>query len=664
MANISITSVCNRSCPYCFAGDAFPGTVPGSAHMSRATFRQALDLLARSGQRQVRLLGGEPTLHPDFPAMVDEVRGRKMELLVFSNGLMPAAALQHLEALPAADVRVLINALDPSGSPRAEGARQAATLRRLGTRAQLGVNIWHPEVHLDFLLVLIADCKLSPSLRIGLAHPCRQASNAFLPPHHYQRVGRTIADFARTCGAAGVRIELDCGFVPCMFPEDARGWMHEVAAGYGQRCSPVVDILPDGTAISCYPLSSLAKVHIAEVERLDTLERYFHETRRPIRELGIYRECSACALKESGQCAGGCLSAAMLRLRHAAFAVSVPCPAGSASEAGNAERAECSPRRPDSPVRDMAGKTTRRWVIPYIDQPVAFWERVAEAFGEHIREVYFPLPDTILGSGRPSQPDRHLQAFLEQSPLHGAVLLNQHPLPGDPEDLAPPVLEALKKICDRGNVAAATVADQRLAELIRDALPGISLTASVLMDIAAPQQARRLGYLFQNLVPASRVMRTLPAVARLARSFPGRIRLIVNEACLPNCPFREQHFAQMACGDPFPRSLCEDLLQEQPWLRLTGAWVLPQHLELYDGVCSEFKLAGRVTLRDPDRYVRVLGAYIRRTPLSPDAIGGGPAAPQQPMHISEPFYRHTLSCGFTCQNCQVCRDYYDMHQGL
>jgi hypothetical protein len=139
------------------------------------------------------------------------------------------------------------------------------------------------------------------------------------------------------------------------------------------------------------------------------------------------------------------------------------------------------------------------------------------------------------------------------------------------------------------------------------------------------------------------------------------LRLIVNEACLPGCPHRVQHFHEMAHLAESPRSLCQDLLTRQPWLRLTGAWVLPQHLHLYSGICDEWKLAGRVTLKDPGRYLRVLDAYVNQTPLTPDRIGGGPASVLMALPIDEAFFEHTLNCGRDCHRCSICRDYYHSH---
>jgi hypothetical protein len=176
------------------------------------------------------------------------------------------------------------------------------------------------------------------------------------------------------------------------------------------------------------------------------------------------------------------------------------------------------------------------------------------------------------------------------------------------------------------------------------------------MDITHPNQALMLKGICGTLVPSGRVMRDLPALQALRAAFPGRIRLILNEACLPGCPYRVQHFHEMCAGFPKPESLCGELLEREPWMRLTGAWVLPQHLHLLEGVADEWKLAGRVTLREASTYRRVLGAYIRGLPLGPSEIGGGPASPVGPIEIDEGYYSRTLRCGRLCHECSVCRN--------
>ncbi|MBM3744408.1 MAG: radical SAM protein [Acidobacteria bacterium] len=291
MANLSITAVCNRACGYCFASGTWNG---GPAYMAWADYVGALGLLERSGIDQVRLLGGEPTLHPEFLRMLNTALERGSRVLVFTNGLMPRPALERLEGTPADRVAVLVNVAAPEESSVEERTGQAETLARLGLRVTLGLNIQTPGFQPDFLLELIRLHGLARTIRFGLAHPCLDGSNRYLHPRHYRAVGERLARFRRRAEAEGVALELDCGFVPCMFPPETGEWS---SAG----CGPAPDVLPDGAAISCYPLYGLRRERLEAGVDAAELRRRFDAAGGPLRA--------------EGRCDGGCLAAAMLRFR-------------------------------------------------------------------------------------------------------------------------------------------------------------------------------------------------------------------------------------------------------------------------------------------------------------------------------------------------------------
>jgi len=306
-------------------------------------------------------------------------------------------------------------------------------------------------------------------------------------------------------------------------------------------------------------------------------------------------------------------------------------------------------------------KDEKIWVIPYIDQPLSFWQNLAGHYDRYIHEVYFPIPLDNVPSGRPLQPTLHFEEFLATSPFRLSVLINPIVFPRPVEEMAPAIIEMLKNLRQSFSIHSATLSNAMLAKKIRDSIPGLRLTASVLMDIFSPNQLAMIDGVFDALVPSSRIVRNLPALATLRESFSGEIRLIVNEGCLPNCIFRTQHFFEMGAKLAYPQSLCQDMLSQNPWLRLTGSWILPQHLHLYDGLFDTLKLAGRVTLQNPTYYRDVLNAYIFRKKRSPHRIGGGPASPRAPIDVSEEFFKQTLRCQKSCLRCDVCRDYFKAH---
>ena len=81
MANLVLTTACSLSCDYCFTRGVWPPGAPREL-MSLHTFEGALDFLERSGIREARLLGGEPTLHPDFPQLARSALDRGFRLQI------------------------------------------------------------------------------------------------------------------------------------------------------------------------------------------------------------------------------------------------------------------------------------------------------------------------------------------------------------------------------------------------------------------------------------------------------------------------------------------------------------------------------------------------------------------------------------------------------
>src|SRR5215470_5782055 len=81
--DVYISSQCNRRCTYCFLpADFFSSGIK----MSLEEFSGAVDWSRRYGISEITLLGGEPSLHPAFPAMVRLAHDRGLQVRVVTNG--------------------------------------------------------------------------------------------------------------------------------------------------------------------------------------------------------------------------------------------------------------------------------------------------------------------------------------------------------------------------------------------------------------------------------------------------------------------------------------------------------------------------------------------------------------------------------------------------
>jgi radical SAM protein with 4Fe4S-binding SPASM domain len=324
MANIALTTRCNRACEFCFATGALISHRSEHEFMPLDLFESALDFLARSNIPEARLLGGEPTVHPDFERIVDLVLARGLRVVIFSGGVMPERALRRLEQVPAGSLLALINVIPPDDKAPRRPLRQEEVLARLGSRVILGVTIDAPAVRLEYLLEWIDRYGLLRAVRLGIAHPTVGGSNSYLHPRCYSEAGRRVAGFGLLAQSAGVRVEFDCGWVPCMFPEGALGTLAKAAGDVGLRCNPILDLMPDGQVISCYPLAAHSTIALTPEQDAGRMRAEFSRRQHAERPFTLYRECETCKWRARGECTGGCLAASLMRLRRRDFSVALP----------------------------------------------------------------------------------------------------------------------------------------------------------------------------------------------------------------------------------------------------------------------------------------------------------------------------------------------------
>lgn len=81
-----ITEKCQLRCKHCYMGDRLERESFMSLDMIRSVLETVQTLY---GQYKVYLLGGEPTLHPDFDNIIDICRQLSYKVVLTSNGIIP-----------------------------------------------------------------------------------------------------------------------------------------------------------------------------------------------------------------------------------------------------------------------------------------------------------------------------------------------------------------------------------------------------------------------------------------------------------------------------------------------------------------------------------------------------------------------------------------------
>lgn len=329
MANLIVSNICNLNCAYCFARE-YIGTSQHDSNLNFIplnSFENHIDFLDRSGIEQVRIIGGEPTLHPEFPELLRAALFREKKIVIFSHGLIPELALASIESISPEKCSVLVNmnaSRNGNGLDERDKVIQRTVIKRLGPRALLGFNLYLTKFCLEELLPLIEQTGCQKAIRLGLSHPTLTGKNSFLHPKQFPFVGQKIIDFASVAAEAGIRLEFDCGFVRCMFSDEGIDILKSTGADFDWRCNPILDIEINGDALHCFPLANQIRESINDGLNASGLRESMETQAAPYRVAGIYPECSSCIFKKRGECTGGCLAATIRRFNHIPFRFSMP----------------------------------------------------------------------------------------------------------------------------------------------------------------------------------------------------------------------------------------------------------------------------------------------------------------------------------------------------
>lgn len=319
MANILLTQQCVRSCPYCFA-KKYMSEAELNEMISWEDFIYIIDLLEQDHQMHVSLLGGEPTLHPGFVDFVLYLMARNFTTTIFTCGIMSSQRLEEaatsLKALEQPRYSFVLNLNHPDMSAPKETEQIESFLQEFGERTTLSFNIFHLDFTMEYLFDYIERFDLHRHIRLGLAHPIPGENNLHIPREQFREMAERLTSYIPQFIKHNVSVGFDCGFPLCVFSDEELGKLYKLIKGDGGGrviqfvCNPALDIGPDMSVWSCFPLSKYHKRSIFEFDSIREIIEYYKEFHRETRKkkAGLYDDCAYCRYRENELCAGGCLA--------------------------------------------------------------------------------------------------------------------------------------------------------------------------------------------------------------------------------------------------------------------------------------------------------------------------------------------------------------------
>jgi hypothetical protein len=314
MANVLLTQRCVRSCPYCFA----KGHMAPSLSDDMVSWHDLIylaDFIEMSGENHITLLGGEPTLHPDFINFVLYLLARNFSITIFTSGIISGLTLNEmcsaLKGIPKERLHFLCNLNDPDLSPPGEEELTRPFLEEFGTVTVPGFNIYHLNFKLNFLFQHINQYGLARQIRLGLAHPIPDSKNEFVSIQDIKSVIERLFSYTPFFRRFKIAPAFDCGFPMCAFSDEQLGVLYRLTGDnirFG--CNPAFDIGPDMTVWCCFPISSYHRRSIFAFDSIRDIVNFYQVKLTNIRVEagGIYEACDDCHYREENKCAGGCVA--------------------------------------------------------------------------------------------------------------------------------------------------------------------------------------------------------------------------------------------------------------------------------------------------------------------------------------------------------------------
>lgn len=312
MPNIALLNYCNLSCPYCFANEFIEEK---KQYINLEQLNLIFDFLKKTPNqiKKIGLIGGEPTLHPNFKEILKETIKFCQENminppLVFSNGIL----IEQYAKFFVQDAKLLLNLNEPELINKEKYSQILASIKKLDQLGALeknvtfGINIYPNIKNYNYIFELASKYNQS-FIRCSYVAPTKNFCNNN-QDEYYINGKQLFLDLCDTALEYDIKLHLDCNHIPlCYFSEKEQQKIKSICTGLDATyCGPVIDITPDFKATCCFGAYNL--VDLNNFNNLEEVYRYFtFEEIYPRIKNNNSPKCQHCNDFKYHICQGGCL---------------------------------------------------------------------------------------------------------------------------------------------------------------------------------------------------------------------------------------------------------------------------------------------------------------------------------------------------------------------
>ena len=321
-----------------------------------------------------------------------------------------------------------------------------------------------------------------------------------------------------------------------------------------------------------------------------------------------------------------------------------------------------------------------KFSIPYnFDRKLI--EQVVQKYLGHIHEVYLPANSNIMGSGR----KRSTPPNYDEDVAEIADILHRHRIEVNMlfnaactgtrflrQDAINTLLNYLSVMYKEHGINSITIVALRLATVIRDNFPDLKIIASTNAFVNSVRKAQYWKDKGANAICLDRdINKDIKRIRAIRENVDIEIRLLLNDPCLPECPYRSMHInveahlsgerTNLEYMDPFHAccgAIFKDIRETRPWALYSSPMVLPRYLHHYEALVDIFKISGR-SLTTTD-VLQFIDSYIYNTPYADERYASKTGV--RIGMVPDEAFTKILNCDKACYDCHYCEDIYNSIQ--
>lgn len=317
--NIYPTDYCNRRCPFCKLTGVLT-TQENRADMTTQDIDAIIDFCKRSEVSQLRILGGEPSQHPQIVDLIEKVYKKGLCVgAIFTNGIFDNDEL--IKCILRHSIPINMNYFPKDEYKAGQLELVHENMRRLflenadlkgmvgqklcrTNNGTLSITFYQPNQEYQYIIDTCLKYKVN-SIRWAAAHSSITQGNRHVHWGLLRQMIPLMLNFVRNALKAGIYTGVECGLVPCVLTKKEYAFLSRFVDGFRFTCEPILDVFPDLSVHYCMGMPIVSRITKNNTLSQILLEQTIiseHFRKRP-----RSKACLKCEWWQSKRCQGYCL---------------------------------------------------------------------------------------------------------------------------------------------------------------------------------------------------------------------------------------------------------------------------------------------------------------------------------------------------------------------